>query len=256
MTTEALTNSAARFQRALDLMLLGLAFVAVWQLFFAIGGTTALASPWQAARNAFAILATPSFWTNARETLLAFAIAVAIEIVIGIAVGILLGLNKMAGDVLEPMFAGLYSLPKVMLFPIVTLFCGIGLPSAIVFGILHGIISIILFTMSAVRNIKPVYLKTGRVMNLSAPQMMLTVAFPGALPEIFTGLRIGISSSLIGVILCELFGSSKGVGFLLMNAMENNITVDISAYTLILIVFAVAVSGTLMVIDERLHKRL
>ncbi len=83
--------------------------------------------------------------------------------------------------------------------------------------------------MSAVRNIKLVYLKTGRVMNLSTSQMMLTIAFPGALPEIFTGLRIGISGSLIGVILCELFGSSKGVGFLLMNAMENNITVDISA---------------------------
>jgi NitT/TauT family transport system permease protein len=244
-----------RFQRAFDLALLGIAVVVLWQLFYFIGGSIALASPWQAAQNAYAILLTGSFWGNAKVTLSAFGIAVVIEIVAGIAIGILLGLRKTAGDVLEPMFAGLYSIPKLMFFPIVTLFCGIGLASAVVFGVLHGIISIILFTMSAVRNIKLVYLKTGRVMNLSTTQMMLTIALPGALPEIFTGLRIGISGSLIGVILCELFGSSKGVGFLLMNAMENNITADISAYTLILIVFAILISGLLMVIDERLHRR-
>lgn len=254
--TTALANSASRYQRSLDLFLLALAVVAVWQFFFAIGGTTALASPWQATVQALSLLTSHSFWVNADATLLAFAIAVVIEIVFGIAIGIALGLNKWSGDVLEPMFAGFYSLPKLMFYPIVTLFCGIGLLSAVIFGIMHGVVSIILFTMSAVRNIKPVYLKTGRVMNLSTTQMMLTVALPGALPEIFTGLRIGISASLIGVILYELFGSSKGVGFLLMNAMENNITVDISAYTLILIVFAILVSGTLMLIDERLHKRL
>jgi NitT/TauT family transport system permease protein len=244
-----------RLQRAFDLALLGLFFVALWQLFHVIGGSVALASPWQAAQNAYDILLTGRFWGNARVTLSAFGIAVAIEIVAGIAIGIFLGLRKTAGDVLEPMFAGLYSIPKLMFFPIVTLFCGIGLWSAVVFGVLHGIISIILFTMSAVRNIKLVYLKTGRVMNLSTTQMMMTIALPGALPEIFTGLRIGISGSLIGVILCELFGSSKGVGFLLMNAMENNITVDISAYTLILIAFAILISGLLMVVDERLHKK-
>jgi NitT/TauT family transport system permease protein len=254
--TAAVLAQAGRYQRALDLTLLGLFVVALWQLFFFIGGTVALASPWQAAKNAYVILNSASFWRDAKTTLLAFGIAVGIEIVAGIAIGVFLGLRRLAGDVLEPMFAGLYSIPKLMFFPIVTLFCGIGLSSAVVFGILHGIISIILFTMSAVRNIKPVYLKTGRVMNLSTSQLMLTIALPGALPEIFTGLRIGISGSLIGVILCELFGSSKGVGFLLMNAMENNITVDISAYTLILIAFAILVSGTLMVIDERLHKRL
>jgi NitT/TauT family transport system permease protein len=255
MTTAAISG-LRRYQRAFDLMLLGICAAALWQLFFFIGGSIALASPWAAAKNAYAILNSASFWGNAQATLLAFGIAVAIELVAGIAIGIFLGLRRMTGDVVEPMLAGLYSIPKLMFFPIVTIFFGIGLSSAIVFGILHGIISIILFTMSAVRNIKLVYLKSGRVMNLSTSQMMLTIALPGALPEIFTGLRIGISGSLIGVILCELFGSSKGVGFLLMNAMENNITVDISAYTLILIAFAVLVSGLLMAVDERLHRRL
>jgi NitT/TauT family transport system permease protein len=143
-----------------------------------------------------------------------------------------------------------------MFFPMITLFFGIGVSSEVAFGVLHGIIPIILFTMSAVRNVKPVYLKTGRVMGLSTAQTLLTIALPSAVPEIFTGLRIGIAGALIGVILCEMFGSSKGIGFRLMNAMANNVVDDISAITLLLIVVAAVLSGILMAIDEKLHRRI
>ena len=124
-----------------------------------------------------------------------------------------------------------------------------------VFGILHGIVPIIMFTASAVRNLKPVFLKTGRVLNLSFPQMMWTIALPGAFPEMFTGLRIGFAGTLIGVLLSEMFGSRQGLGFLLMNAIGTNQSTLITSLTLLLIVFAAIASGALMVIDERLHRR-
>jgi NitT/TauT family transport system permease protein len=238
-----------------DFALLAVVLVVLWQIFFEIAGSVALASPLQAAENALAMLDTSSFWMNARTTLTAFAIAVVIEAVAGLAIGIFLGLQKFAGDMFEPMMTALYSVPKLMFFPMITLFFGIGLASEVAFGVLQGIISIILFTMSAVRNIKPVYMKTGKTMNLSTMQMMLTIALPGALPEIFTGLRIGISSCLIGVILCEMFGSASGLGFILMNAMQNNIVLDISSQTLLLIIFAAGLSGVLMFADYKLHRR-
>jgi NitT/TauT family transport system permease protein len=238
-----------------DLLLLGVAFVALWQIFYEIAGSVALASPLAATRNALQMLATSDFWMNAAATLKAFGIAVVIEAIAGLAIGIFLGLQRFTGDVFEPMLTGLYSVPKLMFFPMITLFFGIGLASEVAFGVLQGIISIILFTMSAVRNIKPVYMKTGKTMNLSTTQMMLTIALPGALPEIFTGLRIGVSSALIGVILCEMFGSSRGLGFILMNAMQNNIVLDISSQTLLLIVFAAGLSGVLMAADYKLHRR-
>ena len=250
------TPKLQKCRNVLDLLLLAVAFVVLWQIFFEIGGSVALASPLQALRNALDMLGTSSFWDNAKATLTAFAIAVVVETVAGLAIGIFLGLHRFAGDLFEPMLAGLYSVPKLMFFPMITLFFGIGLTSVVAFGVFQGIISIILFTMNAVRNLKPVYLKTGRVMNLSTTQMMLTVALPGALPEIFTGLRIGISSCLIGVILCEMFGSARGLGFSLMNAMQNNIVIDIASQTLLLIVFAAALSGLLMLADYKLHRRI
>jgi NitT/TauT family transport system permease protein len=117
-------------------------------------------------------------------------------------------------------------------------------------------VPIIMFTMSAVRTIKPVYLKTGRVLNLSFHQTMWRIALPAAVPEIFSGLRIGFAGTLIGVLLSEMFGSRQGLGFLLMNAIGMNQSTLITSLTLLLIVFAGAMSGTLMAIDERLHRRI
>jgi NitT/TauT family transport system permease protein len=245
-----------RHQRLFDLLLLGAGFLLLWQVFYEIAGTIALASPLAAARNAMAMLGSPDFWTDLRATFTAFFLAVVIETMLGLLIGAILGLRRMTGDVLEPMIAGLYAIPKLMFFPMITLFAGIGLKSEVVFGVLHGIVPIILFTMSAVRNIKPVYFKTGRVLGLSTAQMLWTIALPGAIPEIFTGLRIGIAGALIGVILSEMFGSSRGVGFRLMNAVANNVVLDISALTLLLILVAAAISFALLAIDERLHRRI
>jgi NitT/TauT family transport system permease protein len=243
-------------QRSFDLFLIAVAVIALWQVFFHIGGPLALASPLQATRTAIAMLASADFWIDIRTTFSAFAYSVVIEAVLGILLGAILGLRRLTGDVLEPMIASLYSIPKLMFFPMITLFFGIGMSSEVAFGVLHGIIPIILFTMSAVRNIKPVYLKSARAMGMSTTATLFSIALPAAVPEIFTGLRIGISGALIGVILCEMFGSSKGVGFRLMNAVANNVVSDISAITLILIVVAAVLSGVLMKLDERLHRRI
>jgi NitT/TauT family transport system permease protein len=60
-------------------------------------------------------------------------------------------------------------------------------------------VPVMMFTMNAVRNIKPVLVKTARVLGLSASTLMRTVLLPAAFPEIFTGLRIGFSVTLLAL---------------------------------------------------------
>jgi NitT/TauT family transport system permease protein len=242
-------------QRLLDTTLLVVAFVALWQIAYQIAGSVALASPLMTLRAAWDLVTSDDFWPNVEATLAAFAIAVVIETIAGLLLGVVLGLRRLLGDVVEPVLAGLYAIPKIIFYPIILLFCGIGMASEVVFGILHGIVPIIMFTMSAVRTIKPVYLKTGRVLNLSFAQTMWRIALPSAVPEIFSGLRIGFAGTLIGVLLSEMFGSRQGLGFLLMNAIGMNQSTLITSLTLLLIVFAGAMSGALLTIDERLHRR-
>lgn len=242
-------------QRFLDTTLLLVALVVLWQIAYVIAGSVALASPLMTLRGAYDLVTSDDFWPNAEATLAAFAIAVMIETVAGLVLGALFGLRRLLGDVVEPVLAGLYAIPKIIFYPIILLFCGIGMASEVVFGILHGIVPIIMFTMSAVRTIKPVYLKAGRVLNLSFAQTTRRIALPAAIPEIFSGLRIGFAGTLIGVLLSEMFGSRQGLGFLLMNAIGMNQSTLIMSLTLLLIVFAGAMSGALMTIDERLHRR-
>jgi NitT/TauT family transport system permease protein len=86
-------------------------------------------------------------------------------------------------------------------------------------------------------------------------QTIRAILFPAALPEIFTGLRVGFSLTLIGTLLGEMFGAQRGLGFLLMTAIGLQNVRVIMAVTLLLVVFAASVSTLLVIVDRRLHRR-
>src|SRR4029079_9895715 len=105
------------------------------------------------------------------------------------------------------MLVALYSIPKITLYPIILLAFGIGISAKIAFGAVHGVIPVALFTLSAVRTIKPILIKTGNVMKLGPTAIVCEILFPAAVPEIFTGIRVGFSLTLIGTVLGEMFAA-------------------------------------------------
>ena len=151
------------------------------------------------------------------------------------------------------MLVALYSIPKVTLYPVILLVFGIGMPAKVAFGAIHGIVPISIFAMNAIRNINPTHLRTARVLRLPAWTLAASILFPAALPEIVTGIRVGFSLALIGTLLGEMFGSQRGLGYLLMQAMTLHNIERILAITLLLVVFAAAVNGVLLALDRRLH---
>ncbi len=230
--------------------------LAGWQILYWIIGEVALRSPLETFRFTAHLMTQPNFWVNLNSSLIAFGAALVIGVVAGLLIGFILGFNRMAGEVFEPMLVAIYSLPKVTLYPILLLAFGLGISAKIAFGAIHGFIPIALFTLSAVRNVRPVYIKTGRVLKLNTWTMVRKILFPAALPEIFSGLRIGFSLTLIGTVLAEMFASQQGLGYMLMNAIGlHNIDIIMSV-TLLLTVFAVSVGGLLLMIDRRLHRRI
>lgn len=238
-----------------DSALLVLVFVAAWQAIYWVAGEIAVTSPVSTVAAAFDLLVSPDFWPNAYTTLRAVAIALVVEVVVGLPLGALCGLNRLLGEVVEPVLTGFYAIPKIVLYPIVLMFCGIGLTSVVVFAVMHGILPIMIFTMNAVRNIKPVYRKAARTMRLGTAATIRRIALPASIPEIFTGLRLGFGSTMVGVLLSEMFGSKSGLGFMLMNAIGLNMTDLVMSLTLLLAGFAIIVNLTLLAIDKRLHRR-
>jgi NitT/TauT family transport system permease protein len=238
-----------------DGFILTVTLLVIWQLVYLAVGEIAITPPVTTTINAFELLRSPEFWPNVYSTSRALSIALVIEVVAGLFLGVLFGLNRLLGEAVEPVIVTFYSIPKIVFYPIVLMFCGIGLMSVVVFAIMHGILPILLFTMTAVRNIKPVFQKTARVMRLGFLQMMWRIALPATIPEVFTGLRLGFSGTMLGVLLSEMFGSKNGLGFMLMNAIGLNQVQLIMALTLLLVTFAATVNLILLAVDKRLHQR-
>lgn len=236
-------------------LLLILCLLVLWQLLYWLAGDIAMSSPLATIRYSASLLSRETFWPHLMESGAAFGSALAIAVAAGLTIGMLLGASRLAGDIFEPMLVAIYSIPKVTLYPIVLLAFGLGMPAKIAFGAIHGFIPIALFTINAVRNVRPILVKTGRVLKLGPAEMVTRILIPAALPEIFTGLRIGFALTLIGTLLGEMFASQRGLGYMLMNAIGLHNVDVIMSITFMLVVFAAVVSSILLAIDRRLHKR-
>ena len=254
MTANVLSASPSAAWRAhMDTALLVAALVGAWQLLhFAVGGD-ALPSPLAASRRLVHLLADPDFAANAAETARAFGYALLISWIGGLGLGVLLGAHRLTGDVFEPMLVTLYAIPKITLYPVILLLFGLGISAKIAFGALHGIIPVVLFTMTAVRNIHPVHLKSARALHLTPAATALHVILPATLPEVFSGFRIGFALTLLGTLIGEMFASQRGIGYLLVHAMQNNEPEIIVALALLLVAFATIASSLLLALDRRLR---
>lgn len=224
-----------------------------WEIAYLIVGDLAMRSPFQTLPFTLKLMKTDLFWGHVSETIQAFTWALIIAVGSGLLIGFALALHKMSGDAMEPMLVALYSIPKITLYPIILLAFGLGMSAKVAFGAIHGIIPVALFTLNAVRATKPILIKTGRVLKLSHTEMVRSILFPAAVPEIFTGIRVGFSLTLIGTVLGEMFASQRGLGYLLMNAISLYNVDLIMSVTFLLCAFAAAVNTVLLVIDRRLH---
>jgi NitT/TauT family transport system permease protein len=254
MTGTTLRTSPAESWRApLETALLVAVLVGLWQGLHLVVGGDALPSPLAAIRRLLRLVTSPDFAANAGETARAFGYALVISIVGGLGVGVLLGAHRLSGDVFEPVLVTLYAIPKITLYPVILLLFGLGISAKVAFGALHGIIPVVLFTMTAVRNIHPVHLKSARALHLTPAATALHVLLPATLPEIFSGFRVGFALTLLGTLIGEMFASQRGIGYMLVHAMQNNEPQTIDALALLLVTFATLASALLLAVDRRLR---
>jgi NitT/TauT family transport system permease protein len=137
-----------------------------------------------------------TFW----ELALAFAMSVAIGLVVGLSVG----LEPFTRRSFMPIILLLYGTPQVTILPLFILFFGIGPASKIAFGVSHGIFPIIVTIVAGVQNMKPILMTSAKSMGANRWQVFRYVIFPHMIPSFFTGMRLGMTGVLLGVLLAEL----------------------------------------------------
>jgi NitT/TauT family transport system permease protein len=229
-----------------DAALIVVALLLVWEALSALVGSSALPSPQAIVLALPELLDSSDFWQSAASTAGALAVAFALAAAFGIALGLGLGLNRTAARLIEPMLVSFYSIPKVVFYPIILLTCGIGMLDKVVFGALHGFVPVAIFALNAVRTMRPVYGRLARALSLSPRQAALTVALPAAFPQIVSGLRIGLSLTLLGVLISEMFAAKRGLGHMIAISTGLGDLVTTIAVAMVLFIAAVAMDFALV----------
>jgi NitT/TauT family transport system permease protein len=241
--------------RLLDPILMIVLALLLWQ---AVGSWTegvAITGPLTTFAYTAELLTTARFWDNAVATASAFAIAFGLSALFGLLLGLVLGLRRFAGDVVEPVLAGFYTIPKVTLYPVVLLVFGLGMGAKIAFGVMHGLVPVTLFTMAAIKTLPAVLPRAARAMQLSPAQTMRWVLVPACLPQIVAGLRLGFSLSLLGVLIGEMFSSQRGLGFLLVSGLaQHNVKLS-TAIVLLIVIFAIGSNTAMLRLSRRIGPR-
>jgi NitT/TauT family transport system permease protein len=153
--------------RVLDVLLVCLALVVFWQVVCWAVGTQVLPSPFQTIRHTVVLLGRARFQIDLLATAQAYVISLVLASAGGILIGILSGGWRGINDQVEPVMLVLIATPKVMLYPIILLFFGLGEPAKVAFGVLHGLPPVVIMTANALRSIRPIYRKAALTLRLS-----------------------------------------------------------------------------------------
>jgi ABC-type nitrate/sulfonate/bicarbonate transport system permease component len=131
----------------------------------------------------------------------------------GIVAGLLLGTVRPLRVALDPVVSALYVLPKVAILPLVMLIFGLGETSKIAIVAIATFFIVIINTTAAVVGVEPIYVEAGRAFGARRLDMFAHIVLPGALPAIFTGLRLALGTALIVVIAAEFVAAQQGIGY-------------------------------------------
>ena len=184
------------------------------------------------------------------EVSFAFVVAVAIGMTIGLSVG----LNAFARRCFMPIILLLYGIPQIVILPLFILGLGIGPPSKIAFGVTHGVFPIILAIVAGVQNLKPVLLTSARSMGANRWHLLRYVVLPHMLPSFFSGLRLGMTGVLLGVLLAELYVSTAGIGYFTGVFTQNFDPTRLLGLISILAAMAILLNEFMRVVERRFSR--
>lgn len=139
-----------------------------------------------------------------------FAIAVAL----GVPLGLFIGWYRTLAEVLDPLLELFRNTAPLALLPVFVLVLGMGETSKVSMVVYSCIWPVVLNTVSGVRNVDPLLIRSARSMGLRPLQLFVKVVLPASVPSVFTGIRIAGAYSILVLIAAEMVGAKAGLGYL------------------------------------------
>lgn len=187
----------------------------------------------------------PEFYRHLWVTVTEVFTALLIGGFAGLAVGLALGANPFLSGAFERFMYYLGPTPKIIFFPLMIMWFGVGPGSKIAMGTISCFFPIVLSAAAGVRQIDKVLIRVGQSFRVSTLQMVTKIYLPAMREPIINGVRLGLGVAVIGTLLAETKLSNRGVGFLIINAYS---TFDMPRmYALLILLFVVAIGANALV---------
>ena len=204
--------------------------LALWWLVTAAGWIEPLflPSPGDILSKAWALLTQgymdASLWQHLGASLGRIGLALGAAVLTAIPVGIAIGYNRIARGILDPLIEFYRPIPPLAYLPLIVIWCGIGELSKVLLIFLAIFAPIAIATATGVRTVDPARLRAAQSLGATRRQLIRHVILPSALPDILTGIRIGLGVGWSTLVAAELIAATSGLGFMVQSAAQFLVT--------------------------------
>lgn len=185
------------------------------------------------------------------ESVLAFAIATAL----GIGLAILIVYWRLFAISMYPTIIFFQLIPKIALAPLFIVWLGIDMPSRLAFAVFISFFPIVIATETGLRSTPPDMLRLCTALTATGWQVFTSVRLPYAVPHIFSGMKIAVTFSIIGVIVGEFISAQKGLGYIIIFASSQADTALILSAIFLLCAIGLALFGLVALAERVAHHR-
>jgi NitT/TauT family transport system permease protein len=229
-----------------------LGLLAAWQIASLALNNDSFPTAIDAIRAIPSILGDKESLINILASLRRMAVGFGLAVGLSIPLGLMMGRSRAVASFFNPLLMVIYPVPKAALMPIIMLWLGVGDIAKTLVIFLGVSLPVIYHSFEGARAVEEKMLWSGAAMGLSAPQRLIRIVLPAALPEILTGCRTGLVLALITMITSEMIARQSGAGNILFNALDMG-QYD-TVFAMIIIVGAMGIG--LDALFERMRARL
>jgi NitT/TauT family transport system permease protein len=184
-------------------------------------------------------------------TMTSFGLAFAVATFAGTLLGIATGVSKTLFHLVDPYVVVLNALPKVVLCPLVMLWFGTGITARVFLGAVMATFPIIASTVAGIQSVDRDHMLLVRACRGGRWIVFKDVLLPSVAPYMLSGMRVGVNYAMVGVLVVELFASSRGIGYRL-NAYSQNFQGDLFFVLLsVVVVIVLALTGLIRMLEVR-----
>jgi len=242
----------ARLRSALPPLVIVAVLLGAWEAYADLGGIDEflLPAPTAVARSLYddRSLLFDQFQTTAGEVLLGIVVAV----VLGLACAVALHLSNAVRRATYPLLVASQTIPIVIVAPLLVAWLGYDLAPKLAIVALICFFPVTVTALDGLRNVDPELRKLMRSLGASRWQTLRRVEAPAALPSLLSGAKIAVAIAVIGAVLAEQAGSSKGLGHLILQSIPQFETARSYAAVAVLSAFAITLFGVIELAERRL----